>query len=58
MFKRMLRSVLVATFSAGLALGAVSTCDLVWGSAPAKATSVSALPGDLVWGVAPAGGGA
>lgn len=55
MFKRMLRSVLVTTFSAGLALGALGTLDLGWHSEPASTSSVSAPSTDLGWHVAPAG---
>jgi hypothetical protein len=57
MFKRMLRSVLVTTFSAGLLLGAVSTLDLGWQSTPAStsASADSAAPPDLGWTVGPKG---
>lgn len=58
MFKRMLRSVLVTTFSAGLALGVLGTLDLGWHSEPSNTSSVSAPTTDLGWNVAPAGAGA
>ncbi|MEU6996526.1 hypothetical protein ABZ953_38470 [Streptomyces sp. NPDC046465] len=52
----MLRSVLVTTFSVGLALGTVTTLDLSWHSAPAGGSTVSAPPPDLSWHVLPEGG--
>lgn len=58
MFKRMLRSVLVTTFSAGLAMGAMGALDLGWHSQPANSSSVSAPPTDLGWHVGPAGASA
>lgn len=57
MFKRMLRSVLVTTFSVGLVMGTVSTLDLSWSSQPAKPPTAAAPP-DLSWSVLPAGGNA
>ncbi|MEV5983159.1 hypothetical protein [Streptomyces sp. NPDC052114] len=56
MFKRMLRSVLVTTFSVGLGLGAVTTLDLSWNSQPAGGSSVAAPKPDLSWDVAARGG--
>lgn len=57
MFKRMLRSVLVTTFSVGLGLGAVTTLDLAWGgSPPADAAAVSAPRPDLSWNIQAEGG--
>ncbi|WP_447038371.1 hypothetical protein [Streptomyces sp. DSM 118878] len=57
MFKRMLRSVLVTTFSAGLALGGVTILDLSWNSQPADVATVAAPGSDLSWNVLPKGGG-
>ncbi|MFF8643585.1 hypothetical protein [Streptomyces sp. NPDC015345] len=56
MFKRMLRSVLVTTFSVGLALGAVTTLDLSWNSVPAGGSATAAPQSDLSWNVLPKGG--
>ncbi|WP_338698676.1 hypothetical protein V2W30_21040 [Streptomyces sp. Q6] len=51
MCKKMVRSALALAFSVGVALGAVSTLDLHWGS---SATGVQAIaPPDLHWGGAP-----
>jgi hypothetical protein len=58
MFKRMLRSVLVTTFSAGLALGVLGTLDLGWQGAPSSTSPLSASSTDLGWNVAPGGAGA
>ena len=52
MHKRMLRSALVAAFSAVLAFGAVSGAAISKGDAPADSTwRVSADPGDSTWSV-------
>lgn len=56
MFKRMLRSVLVTTFSAGLALGGVTILDLSWNSQPADVSTVAVPKSDLSWNVLPKGG--
>ncbi|ATL29259.1 hypothetical protein KY5_4241 [Streptomyces formicae] len=57
MFKRMLRSVLVTTFSAGLVMGAVSALDLSWSvqQESAATSSVAAPPPDLSWSSLPKG---
>ncbi|MFJ9041034.1 hypothetical protein ACIRF8_31230 [Streptomyces sp. NPDC102406] len=54
----MLRSVVIAAFSAGLAVSAVSALDLGWNSAgAAEPVSVAAAPPDLGWNAAPTGAG-
>ncbi|OEJ25869.1 hypothetical protein AR457_16800 [Streptomyces agglomeratus] len=60
MYKRMLRSVLAATFVAALAYGALGGDDISWNteaSAPGDiswGTEAASAPGDISWGVAPA----
>lgn len=54
MYKRMLRSVLVATLSAGLVLGVVGSLDLGW-HPPKVKSSVTAAPSDLGWNMASEG---
>lgn len=52
MYKRMLRSVLVTSLSAGLVLGTVSALDLGWINKPTvaeSAGSASVAPPDLGW---------
>ncbi|MEV0253163.1 hypothetical protein AB0H82_02640 [Streptomyces sp. NPDC050732] len=53
----MLRSALVATFSAGLVLGSVTALDLGWQSTPTSTTTnaVSAPLPDLGWTIGPKG---
>ncbi|MEU6389769.1 hypothetical protein [Streptomyces sp. NPDC046939] len=56
MLKRTLRGVVIAAFSAGLAVSAVSTLDLGWNKADSAGTAtVAAAPPDLGWNTAPTG---
>lgn len=56
MLKRTLRGVVIAAFSAGLAVSAVSTLDLGWNKVDSADTvSVAAAPPDLGWNIAPTG---
>ncbi|MEV0494767.1 hypothetical protein, partial [Streptomyces atratus] len=52
MYKRMLRSVLAASFVAALGLGGVGAGDIAW------STEAASVPGDIAWSVeaAPAPG--